>query len=123
MFNELDYDSKEEWLMACLKDGFCPVCETESACDHMIANIDATYGSVDAGSLRVEVQTGISECMEEEGSQREAVQGEIEYLMRYADMHLSSEFCGDRPGGDSEDYWFWAKDVERIRKLYTERGK
>ena len=119
MLKEIDYTSREEWLIACLREGFCPVCETRGDCDHMIANIDLTYGSVDAGSLQSDVERAISKNLEDGETQRDAVLWEVEYLKKKADFYVSSEFFGDRPGGDSEDFWFWAKDVKAVRKEFT----
>jgi hypothetical protein len=51
----------------------------------------------------------------EENPQR-AIANLVDELELHCDLDLTSEFSGDRAGGDSLDFWAWSKDPKSLAK-------
>jgi hypothetical protein len=119
--NEDDYANVDEWLYACLEKGICPIesCEKED-CECLVASIDLTFAHIDAGSLRGVISSWLEKRGDFDNYPQRAIQLLVEELEMNSDYCLHSEFLGDRPGGDSEDFWAWSENPEKLRKVFAE---
>ena len=112
-----DLDDEKAWLAQHLSSGTCPVCQgPQDQCDHLLADIDLTFGSFDSGSLQ-DVYTEICSYFEE---QTEELEGEDDplmslynYLIDHFDLCYESDGSEDlgRPMSTSSNVWFWDRDV------------
>jgi hypothetical protein len=114
---EEDCDSREDWLSECLDKGVCPIenCEDPN-CDHLVASIDLTFSHIDGGSLQNELIGWVQKRGDMEENPQRAIAKLVDELEFHCDLHLSSEFSGDRAGGDSLDFWAWSKDPKSLAK-------
>ena len=118
---EEDFDSQEKWLLACLEQGACPIegCD-DSDCEHLVASIDLTFSHIDGGSLQSELIGWVDQQDDTEENPQRAIANLVDELEFHCDLHLSSEFSGDRAGGDSLDFWAWSKDPKNLREVLEE---
>ena len=114
---EEDFETEEDWLSACLTDGICPIegCQDHN-CDHLVASIDLTFSNIDGGSLESDLNEWLF-TYEEDGSERgDGIYTLLSILESHSKFCLNSEFCGDRAGGDSQDFLAWSEEPEKIKK-------
>jgi hypothetical protein len=114
---EEDFDSREDWLRECLDKGVCPVENCEDLnCDHLVASIDLTFSHIDGGSLQSELIGWVDQQDDTEENPQRAIANLVDELELHCDLDLTSEFSGDRAGGDSLDFWAWSKDPKSLAK-------
>lgn len=112
-------DGEAALLAKCLTEGRCPICSRPSSkCNHLLADLDMTFGSFDAGALQ-DVYAEIAEIRYEDDPDADSsdLLREIhDFLQEWADISFSSDGSEStgRPGSDSQNVWFWAKDVPAI---------
>jgi hypothetical protein len=112
-----DFETHEDYLRACLDKGDCPIddCEDQN-CDHLVASIDLTFSHIDGGSLQSEWIDWVHKRGDMEENPQHAIAELVDELESHCDMYLTSEFSGDRAGGDSLDFWAWSKDPKSLAK-------
>tara|TARA_B100000579_G_C22309095_1_gene610789 strand:- start:300 stop:545 length:246 start_codon:yes stop_codon:yes gene_type:complete len=59
---------------------------------------------------------------EDGGERRDGIYTLLSILESNSKFHLNSEFCGDRTGGDSQDFWAWSENPEKLRKTFESSG-
>jgi len=118
---EEDFETEEDWLSACLTEGVCPIegCQDQN-CDHLVASIDLTFSNIDAGSLESDLNEWLFTYEEDGGERRDGICTLLSILESHSKFCLNSEFCGDRAGGDSQDFWAWSENPEKLRKVFVE---
>jgi hypothetical protein len=126
----LDVESSESedekaWFKQHLSTGTCPVCRApQSQCNHLLADIDLTFGSFDSGSLNA-VYVEICEFEEKTGGSNEdggPLMGLYDFLLdNVIDCYHSdgSENLG-RPMSESRNVWFWSRNVAGVEKEVRE---
>ena len=121
--SEEDYPNEGEWLDACLKVGVCPIesCQKEH-CECLVASVDLTFARIDGGSLADTLFSWMQKTGDYDNAPQQAIQLLIEELEMNCDYCLHSEFLGGRPGGDSQDFWGWSENPEKLRKTFELRG-
>ena len=114
---EYDFDNEEAWLSACLTEGVCPIegCQDQN-CDHLVASIDLTFSNIDAGSLESDLNEWLFTYEDDGGERGDGIYTLVSILESHSKFCLNSEFCGDRAGGDSQDFWAWSEEPEKIKK-------
>lgn len=123
-------------LWKCLTTNICPICKGRSGdCDHLLANIDLSFQSFDAGSLR-DVYFDVREALQESYDKKVA-SGEVdedeepfdpgqfldevrEFFGDYASLEYESngEEGDTAPSQASVDVWYWGENVEAIRQKF-----
>ena len=118
---EEDFETEEDRLSACLTEGICPIegCQDQN-CDHLVASIDLTFSNIDAGSLESDLNEWLFTYEEDGGERRDGICTLLSILESHSKFCLNSEFCGDRAGGDSQDFWAWSENPEKIKKELVE---
>ena len=118
---EEDFETEEDWLSACLTEEICPIegCQDQN-CDHLVASIDLTFSNIDAGSLESDLNEWLFTYEEDGGERRDGIYTLVSILESHSKFCLNSEFCGDRAGGDSQDFWAWSENPEKLRKVFVE---
>ena len=118
---EEDFESEEEWLSACLTQGVCPIegCQDQE-CEHLVTSINLTESYIDGGSLRADLNEWLYRYEEGGYERRDGIYTLVSILESHSKFCLNSEFCGDRAGGDSQDFWAWSEEPEKIKKELVE---
>lgn len=117
----LESEDEKAWFTDHLSKGTCPICRGPQAqCNHLLADIDLTFGSFDSGSLN-DVYVEICEFEEITGESNEdggPLMALYDFLLgKVSDCHHSdgSEDVG-RPMSESRNVWFWSRDVKGVEK-------
>ncbi len=111
-------DAENAWIAQHLRTGTCPICQGPQAhCNHLLADIDLTFGSLDAGSLN-DVYVEICEL----GEKEEPLTALHDFLLDNVDTWYHSDGSEDlgRPMSESRNVWFWSNDVAGIEKAVRE---
>lgn len=111
-------DAENAWIAQHLRAGTCPICQGPQAqCNHLLADIDLTFGSLDAGSLN-DVYVEICEL----GEKEEPLTALNDFLLDNVNTWYHSDGSEDlgRPMSESRNVWFWSNDVAGIEKAVLE---
>jgi hypothetical protein len=118
-------DAENAWIAQHLRTGTCPICQgPQVQCNHLLADIDLTFGSFDSGSLN-DVYVEICEFEEKMGESNEdggPLMALYDFLLgKVSDCHHSdgSENLG-RPMSESRNVWFWSHNVAGVEKEVRE---
>ena len=121
----LESEDEKAWFKQHLSTGTCPVCRGPQAqCNHLLADIDLTFGSFDSGSLN-DLYVEICEFEEKMGEANEdggPLMALYDFLLgKVSDCHHSdgSENLSG-PMSESRNVWFWSHDVAGVEKEVRE---
>jgi hypothetical protein len=119
-------EEEKAWFKQHLSSGTCPVCRApQSQCNHLLADIDLTFGSLDSGSLQ-EVYSEMCDFAAETGDSEED-DGPLMALYNFLLDGLTTWYQSDgdedlgRPMSESSNVWFWDSDVAGVEQRVRDR--
>lgn len=96
-------------------DGKCPFCQSsQTNCPHLVADIDLTFASFDAGSLKGAYETALG--LLGEGEQETLLMDLCDFLQDEVSGCISwlDESDSGRPGTGSQNLRVWADDPDGV---------